>query len=103
MELKIDSQASGSLEPNWVGIAAGVLGVASIFWFLWVFLFDHSAVSSWVTLVPPLVAVAFGVVGTAEGRSRGLGTRLALIGLTMGLVSFSLLAVLTYLLPSVWD
>ena len=103
MEPKIDSQASGRLEPNWVGIAAGVLGVASIFWFLWVFFFDQGAVSSWLTFVPPLVAVAFGVIGRVEGRSRGLGTRMALLGLTSGLVSFLLLAGLTYLLPSVWD
>jgi hypothetical protein len=103
VELKVDSQGSGSLAPNWLGIAAGALGVASIFWFLWVFVFDHSAVDSWLTLVPPLAAVALGVIGTVEGRSRGLGTRVALFGLTSGLVSFLLLASLTYLLPSIWD
>jgi hypothetical protein len=103
VELNIDNQASGSFAPNWVGFAAGVLGVASILWFLWVFFFDQSAVRSWLTLAPPLVALAFGVIGTVEGRNRGLGTRVALLGLTLGLVSFLLFAVLTYLLLSIWD
>jgi hypothetical protein len=56
-----------------------------------------------MTLAPPLVAVGLGVIGTVEGRSKGLGTRMAVVGLSLGLVSFLLLAVLTYLLFSTWD
>ena len=103
MEGKIDNSASGGFTLNWVGIAAGVLGIGSVLWFLWVFFLDQGAVSRWMTLAPPLVAVGLGVIGTVEGRSKGLGTRIAVVRLSLGLVSFLLLAVLTYLLFSTWD
>lgn len=103
MEVKIDNQVSGGVTANWVGVAAGVLGVGSVFWFLWVFFIDQGAVRSWLTLAPPLIAFAFGVIGTVEGRNRGQGTRMAVLGLSLGLVSSLLLAALTYLLHSIWD
>jgi asparagine N-glycosylation enzyme membrane subunit Stt3 len=79
---------SGSRQRR-TGIAAGALGIASVLYFM-LALGDVVPFSFWAILVPATAAVVLGVISIWKGRRQGMRIGLAVVGLSLALLTILL-------------
>lgn len=102
MDPDTGSPVIGERRPNRIGTAAGVLGIAAALGFSLVVLGGYSGFPFSLILVPAILAIILGAVGTMKGRRGNLPIGMAVAGLSLGLLSILLFVGLILLLLLAW-